>query len=443
MTASRMRYAVLLGALLGCSSSEFTVAGDGTNTDTGASADTAAATDTGTAVVDSDTPPPADSGSTADSNTVDASAPCAALPMNPPIVYVDKRTTKSSKGTSDCPFATIKEAVAFVASLPSGSGKHTIRVAGGAVGAPLVYDEPMLVLKWQMSLVGDGQDRVTITGGGTCGEGQCMVVMEGGSTLEGVKLDAKGLAKVPLALGPTVLTNITVKSTAVVGTKDDKSPAIYVDGVGTVDLGPDMRVTDNGGPGLVVKNVFSLKITGSATPNQFNRNLAGIYIQGGRLDISGPTEVSKNRTMGVAILAPEKAAHVLDGLIAVENAATGVFVDGGASLKLRRSRLTKNDIGLVFRFVGTNELDLGTLLDPGNNYFVLPSEPNKRAGICLPAARATSSPARSNYFSACPPTDASMVEDVKACDTIPTTYKDIYFAGAASVPLDLTNCGVK
>ncbi len=433
-----MRYAVLAAALLGCSSSEFAVAGEGTETDTGT-----AATDTGSVAVDSDSPPLVDSGSPADANA--DVAPCAPLPMNPPTVYVDKRTTKAAKGTSECPFATIKEAVAFVASLPSGSGKHTIRVAGGAAGAPLVYDEPMLVLKWQMSLVGDGQDRVTITGGGTCGDGQCMVVMEGGSTLEGVKLDAKGLAKVPLALGPTALTGVTVKATGVVGTKDEKSPAIYVDGVGAAELGPDMRVTDNGGPGVLVKNIFSLKINGA---NLFNRNLVGIYMQGGRLDLSGATEASKNRTIGVALLAPEKTAHVLDGLIAVENASTGVYVDGGASLKLRRARITRNDIGLMFRFVGTNELDLGTLLDPGNNVFVGPAEPNKRAGICLPAMRAaTTAPARGNFFSACPPTSASMLEDVKACDTLPSAYKDIYYAAAAAggetPPLDLTNCGVK
>lgn len=441
-----MRYVpFLIAVLVGCSSSEFAV-NEGA-ADTGTPGDDTAATDTG-APADDTAAPPLDTG-VLDTAPPDAAVTCTTLPSNPAVVYVDKRSSKS-KGTSECPFSSIKDALAFVNGLPSGSGKHQVRVAGGTVAAPLVYDEPMLVLKWQTTLTGDGMGRVIVTGGGACGDGTCMFVMEGGSTLEGVTVDAKGLPKVPLALGPGILTGVVVKSTEIVGTKDHNYPAIYVEGGGAVDLGPDMRIHDNGGHAILVKNIFSLKLTGApGAANLLHRNLSGIVMIGGRLDLSGPTEVLKSKSHGIILGAPEKVAHTIDGLVSTENVGAGLYVDGGASLRMRRSKLLKNDIGLIFRHVGGSDLDLGTATDPGLNTIGLKLETNKRAGICLPSARLVASPAQGNFFNSCPPSWQTLVEGEKACDTIPGgMYKDLFYAvgattGEPALPLDATNCTAK
>lgn len=423
----------LIALLVGCSSSDFEVA-EAPDTGGVPTDDTGTVEDTGA--------PSEDVGGTSDTPVT-----CTDLPSNPPVVYVDKRSTRSSKGTADCPFVSIKDAVAFVNGLPSGSGKHQVRVAGGAVGSPVVYDEPMLVLKWQTTLTGDGIGRVVITGGGSCGDGICMVVMEGGSTLEGVTLDAKGLAKVPVAMGPALLTASVVKSTEITGTKDDKSPAIYVEGGGAAEIGPDVRIHDNGGHAILAKSIGSLKVTSvGGSPTQLHRNLVGVQILSGRLEMTGPNEVYRSRVHGVVVISNERN-NLIDGLIATENAGTGVYVDGGASLKLRRSKLLSNDTGLFFRFNTANELDLGTLLDPGGNTLGTASVTNKRAGICLPASRSVNAPARSNYFGQCPPTAAAMAEVANACELVPTgAYKDVYFAASGTdpvPPLDFTGCSLK
>jgi len=439
-----MRHASLLVVLLmGCSSSDFEVA---ESADTGGLAD-----DTGTIAADTDSPVDdigtvVDSGTTADAQP-EVPVVCAELAANPAVVYVDKRSTRATKGTAECPFTTIKDAIAFINGLPSGSGKHQVRVAGGAIGSPVVYEEPTLVLKWQTTVTGDGMGRVVITGGGACGEGTCMIVMEGGTTLEGVSLDAKGLAKVPLVMGPGFLTTALVRSTEITGTRDDKNPAVYVEGGGAAEVGPDVRIHDNGGHGILVKNIGALKVTSAGgTPNQLHRNLVGVQMIGGRLEMVGANEVYKSKVHGVVIITAERN-NFIDGLVATENAGTAVYVDGGASLKLRRSKLLANDTGLFFRFNTTNELDLGTLLDPGGNTLGTKLITNKRMAICLPAGRTANAPARANYFGVCPPTAATMAEAVNACELVPPgAYKDIYFASNGTEPIppfDLTSCGVK
>ena len=390
-----------------------------------------------------------DTGTTLEASPPPEAGPCAEIAANPPTVYVDKRSTRASKGTSDCPFATIREAVTFVAALPSTSGKHTIRVAGGTAGAPLVYDEPMLVLKPNTTLIGDGPGRVVIIGGGTCNMAVCMVVMEGNTALEGVTIDAKGGQKIPLAMGPGILTGASAKSITVTGTKDDKTPGIYVNGGGAAELGPDVKVIDNGGHGILVQTIYSLKLTGApGSPNQINRNLYGVQLLAGRLEINGATEVSKNARHGVILVMNDKTTHVLDGLQAVDNGGTGLFVDGGAGLRLRHSKLVRNDLGLSFRFAIGNELDLGTGFSPGDNFIGGLTEKNKRAGICLPSSRVTNSPARGNGFSACPPTASPMPESEKACESLSGDYRDIYFgvgtiSPTSGVPLELDGCTSK
>jgi hypothetical protein len=445
-----MRYALSCLALLtACSSSNFDVA--------------PAVSDTGTVVTDDTSTPPPDTTTPADEGVTDTGRPaeaappidaaCTALPADPATVYVDKTTKKPSKGTLDCPFATIREATMLVASLPMSATKHVIRVAGGPVGgAPNVYDEPVLTLKKDMSLVGDGPSRVTIVGGGTCGEAVCMVVMESGSALEGVTIDAKLGQKIPLAMGPALFAVVSVKNTTITGTKDDKTPGIYVEGFGWADIGPDTKIVDNGGWGILMSKGGVIRLLGTnAQPVVIERNLMGIQLTGGRLDVSGSAIVSNNKTHGVVLIMADKSPHVIDGLIAKDNVGFGLYVDGGAGLKLRNSKLVRNDIGLGFRLTVGNELDLGTVLNPGNNFIAGLTETNRRAGICLPSSRAGTSPARGNSWSACPtPTSGVMIEGEKACEAIPTmAYKDVYFGvptggtGTPVFPFETDGCTTK
>lgn len=436
ITSRAMRYVAVLAALLGCSSSNFEVAPP---PDTGVPA-----ADTGAVVADSETPP-ADTGDTVETAVPDtALPPCTELVPNPPTVFVDKRSKRMAQGTSDCPFPTIKDALAFVAGLPGGSGKHTVQVVGGIAGTPLVYDEPMLVIKPGTELRGDGAERVVITGGGACGtEGAvCMVIMEGNTALEGVTIDAKGLPKIPLAIGAPFLNWVVVKSTTVRGAAD-KTPAMLVDGAGIVELGPELKINDNASTGIFVKSTGSIKLNGF---NQINRNLLGVYMVAGTFDINGATEVIGNKSVGVAIAASDKK-HTIDGAIITDNASYGVYVDG-AGLKMRRTKLVRNDIGLMFRFLaGGNELDLGTHLSPGANILGAKLEANKRAAICLPTYRSTSSPARGNALYTCPTTPTAIGEGEKVCDTLPADYRDVYYGAPAvstpAAPLDLGGCYTK
>jgi hypothetical protein len=428
-----MRYAVVLAALLGCSSSNFEVA---------ASPDTAVAADTGAPAADSDSPL-SDSHDAVEASPPDTSAPCTELVANPPTVYVDKRSTRQAKGTSDCPFKSIKDGLAFVAALPSGSGKHTVQVVGGIAGAPLVYDEPMLVIKPQTELRGDGADRVVITGGSACGaEGAvCMVVMEGNTALEGFTIDAKGANKTPLAIGAGVLQWVFVKSTTLRGA-GEKASGMFTDGYGILELGPELKVIDNVGGGITVKSTGSMKLNGL---NQIKNNAIGIYMLAGQLDVVGPTEISANKSVGLALAASDKR-HSLDGAIVADNASYGVYVDGG-SMKIRRSKIIRNDIGLLFRYGASNDLDLGTLVSPGDNTFGGKLELNKRAAICLPMYRATTSPARGNTFNVCPPIPVAITEGEKVCDALPAMYNDVYYGvgmtTASNPPLDITGCSPK
>ncbi|MBK7401176.1 MAG: hypothetical protein IPJ34_34210 [Myxococcales bacterium] len=432
MRASCLVFGVLLA---GCSSSDFSVAADAGPTDTGSSTDTGVVADSGGT----------DSGvaETSTDGAVDA-PPCVEGPANPAIVYVDKRATRPGKGTLDCPFQTIKDAVALVATLPTGSGAHTLRVAGGTGAAPLVYDEPVLILKYGWTLLGDGAGRVTITGGGKCGDSQCLVVMEGGSALEGVRLDALGKVMTPLGLTPGAFTSVVVKSTVVTGVKSEKVPAVYVEGTGNAEFGPDVRVIDNAGIGIAVKNVFRLKFSATAgLPNQINKNGFGIALGGGVIELGGPTEVSSNVGHGVLVQSPDKGTHNFDGLSAKNNGLSGLYLEVGASARVRRSTFLRNKVGITFKSAPGSELDLGKLLDPGNNVLGGKTDSNATAAICSPVARALDMPAWNDAFKACAPSTAP-IDATKSCDEL-GSYQDIWFAvatGSSKAPFDVQNCTV-
>jgi len=368
--------------------------------------------------------------------------PCTKLDPNPPTIFVDGRATRDSNGTADCPAKTIGEGLALVAGLPS--GKRTIKVAGAPGG--LTYDEKgALVVKFNTTIVGDDSAKVIVTGGGACGTSgaQCVFIMEGGSSLESVTIDSKG-PRIGILATPGFLTTASLKSLLVTGSTGDKNMAVGMSGAGTLDINSDVRVTKNTGPGVyVISGRLNAKTPFAGTPSHFDENLAGIVVDGtGSCDLENVT-ASKNVTHGVALIATTKdGANNIGALTANDNGANGVFVEVGASLKMRRSTLVRNRVGLQFRFGPTNTLDLGTaaFLDKGGNTFGGKTVFNTKAGICLPFGRAGCSDAQGNMWSGCSPTNIALPGE--ACDGT-GSYQDVWFNGTLSAgkpPLTFGDC---
>ncbi|MGZ3418470.1 MAG: hypothetical protein ACXVEE_11430 [Polyangiales bacterium] len=428
---------VSFALLSACSSSDFAVAGEGAPDSQSSDGES---TDTGTVVTDSES---------SDTGTVTSDAPseaavCAPLDMAATTIYVDQRTTRTSIGTADCPTKTIKEALAIVGTLPS--GKHTIKVAGGAVGSPITYAESsVLILKANTTLSGDGPARVVITGGGMCSGTPCIVAMEGNSTLDGVKIDANGSKSVPLVMTPGAFTNCVVSHTVITGVKGTTmNPGVFISGNGTVDLGPELVVQKNDSIGVYADSIFSIHVI--AAGNKFNENLAGLVMKVGGLNFDGG-EVGNNASVGLSLGAANGTINIT-GLDAHDNGQHGLVVDKGASLKMRSSSLNKNGrFGLVFNFttgLGANDLDLGKALDLGKNLFGASTGSNKFGGICLPISRAAKGDAQGDKWSTCDPIQSAFPDSTGNCDATPAAYADIWYApnATATTPLTVAGCTV-
>jgi hypothetical protein len=421
-----------------CSSAEFAVAPED---DSGGSVEDTATTDAApddTAIEDTGSP----------SDSALEAAPCAPLDMAATTVYVDQRTTRTSIGSADCPTKTIKEAIAIIGTLPS--GKHVIKVAGGAAGSPIVYEESgALLLKANTSLEGDGPARVTITGGGTCSGTGCIFGMEGNSSIQGVTIDAKG-PKIPVVMGPAGFTNCVLSHSVITGVKGSMSPlpAVFIAGNGTVDLGPELVVNKNESLGVYADSIFSIHVIAGGTGNRFNDNQVGFAMKTGYLNFDGG-EVAKNSALGMAISSTTGTVDIT-GLDAHDNALHGLVVDKGASLKLRNSSLNKNGgFGLVFVFttgLSGNDLDLGKGGDPGNNLLGAATGSNKFGGVCLPVGRIAKGSAQGDKWSRCEPIQSPFVSGATdpTCDTDPGSYADVWYTAGTTggVPFDTGGCMV-
>jgi hypothetical protein len=411
----RLASMVLLAALFGCSSPSFDVPAGGDS----AAADTSSPVDSTVedSVVEDTEPPPM------------SDAPCAPLGTSS-TVYVDARATRTPIGSAECPAKTIADGLAIVAGLLP--AKRTIRIAG-TTGTPLVYNETsVLRVKPGTAIVGTGITQVTVTGGAVCEKTNCLFVLEGATSIEGLTINSSGA--IGLAIGPGESTISTAKSVLVTGGTNAASVGVYINGPGSVELGPDLRVKDNAGVGLSIDVAASTKVVGSS----FNDNLSGIIVRGGPIDIQN-TAALRNKVHGVSLLS--NAAHTITGLDARDNLLNGVYVESNASLKMRGSTLIKNRVGLVFRFGASNVLDLGTTGEPGGNYLGGKAGINNRAAVCLPISRATKAPAIANKWSVCDPTRVSLLGGA-GCESI-TGYQDIYYAPfntADPPPLDWTSC---
>ena len=172
--------------------------------------------------------------------------------------------------------------------------------------------------------------------------------------------------------------------------------------------------------------------------NAFNGSGTGIVMNKGALTFEGG-EVSTNKGPGMVLASAPK--HAVSAAIIQNNAGPGIQVNAPAGLLLRGSTLVGNTIGVTVTLGSTLNVDLGgDPLGPGNNVFARSGTKNAHAAVCLVNSLPTlaGSPpmpprllARSNTWSACPPTQAPL--EALTCDTV-HDYKDIYFHGLAGAP---------
>lgn len=414
----RLASMCLLSAMFGCSSSNFEVAAPAdAAVETTGDASSPEDTTVDDAIVEDTKPPPM------------SDAPCSPL-GSPLTIFVDARATRASVGSAECPARTIAEGLAIAAGLAP--AKRTIRIAG-TTGTPLIYNETaVLNVKPSTAIVGTGSSQVVVTGGGVCKTTTCLFVLEGATSIEGLTINAGGA--VGLALGPAATTVSIARNLVVTGGTNAASVAIYVNGLGAVEIGPEVRAKDNAGVGLAIEAAVSAKVINST----FNDNLGGIVVSGGPLTIEGASTL-RNKNHGVSLLS--NAKHTISNLDARDNVGNGVNVDTTASLTLRTSTLVKNRIGLVFRFGATNQLDLGTFEANGGNLFGGKSALNSKAAICLPHARNAKAPAVGNKWFVCDPTRIPLLGGA-TCEGI-STYQDVYFApfeAGSGPPLDWSGC---
>jgi hypothetical protein len=373
---------------------------------------------------------PTDGG--ADATLPDAGpGPCIALAGNATDVYVDKRYASTiSTGAAGCPFTTINAGIVAAASL---TGTRTVHVAGATPA--LVYTEAAPVaVNTNVVLLGDGPAKTTISASGTCGSGTCAVMVNGAGILDGFTVVSPG--------GDGIVASLTapapvLRNVATIGSKGNGILSL-----GSIDVGPNVVASKNGGQGLASTGAGIVHVIGSSSSNAFDGNVAnGIDVEGATLIFDGGS-ASGNGFNGIRLGAagPLATTGTVTGLVAKNNKNTGVSSFGGQNLKLRSSTLlTNGNYGLLYSYVAGYALDLGTAIDPGGNTFgATRAAQNPKAGIYLCMSRGPATqPAAADTFAACPPTQTSLA----GCDVAPASYTDVAYAPAvAGAPVAATSC---
>jgi hypothetical protein len=198
----------------------------------------------------------------------------------------------------------------------------------------------------------------------------------------------------------------------------------------------------NGNYGLYSKGDGTVHV--SAPGASFDSNIAsGISFDGGAtLKFDGGT-ASNNGANGLRLNGASVGSavvHTVTSLVANGNKGQGVGVFKGQSLKIRLSTMLTNYSGLLFFYVGTNTLDVGTGGDKGGNTFggATAVIRNTRAGMLLCSTRGPSTqPADGDFFASCGPSQAA----VGACDVVAGGYADVVYAPSAATPGDPVTAG--
>lgn len=417
-----LRFALLgLGLLVapGCSSSNFEVA----TPESDAGADTS---QNETAVADS-TP-----SEDAVSPPGDAGGPACSVESDPVTIWVDAASTIASPtGTTDCPFARIVDAVAFVKKLPP--KPRTIRVRSGE------YAElEGIILEKGMTLLGNGPKTV-ISGGGNCygtSGYPCVVRVTGGAILDGVTIDAGPASKTGVIADDLIPTSTPiVRNTTVTGASGDGTAGILI--MGSAVLGPNI---------VVVKNRVGVNIWGHQTvkvlagANKFDENVsAGILHEGNGVlafeggSVSGNGSGIKLGPPATALAVPPQ--HDIQNLVARDNAEAGIRVSTGNSLRLRKSTITGGKFGVVALFGGNNRIDLGRPDEVGGNNFGGGGTRPLLAAICAQGTTAVPMPAVGNRYPDC--ISKQVLANGASCETA-TSYADLWWRGLSEP--DVSSC---
>ncbi len=381
----------------------------------------------------------ADSGDAAD-------VACAPLASGATDVYVDKSSTRASVGTTECPFHTILEASTLAAPA---TGSRAIHVKGGTGTTKVDYTETAsIVVKNNVSLLGDGLAITRILGGGACAEGtgNCTVLVLGGGSCDGFTVGGSGMTT-------SATGKATVKNTLVTASSGDGIRAL-----GNADFGPNIQSNVNAGNGLTISGSAKVHvIAGTGAINQFDSNtLDGIKIGGtdSVLTFDGGS-ASSNHGDGLDTSnvpsALTTSAHTVTALVAklngfdgtTANGHSGIVVGASAGLKLRTSVVLKNGgIGVFWTHstAGTSLLDIGSVTGFGGNSFGGPTtaDQNAKAGICMVTPPSPTA-ADGNKWSVCPPTQNEISSECNGT----FTYADIAYKKAATTPvITTTSCTV-
>jgi hypothetical protein len=171
---------------------------------------------------------------------------------------------------------------------------------------------------------------------------------------------------------------------------------IDVHGAGaSLDIGPGVSAHDNG-VGLKVEQSSVVHITGGADPISFSSNAnQGITASTCTLKVSGTagtlgagSVVLNQNAGGIAI---SSGTVELTGVVAYDNSASGITVQGGSSLKMRSCYVLKNggsgvDVSGAGSLAAIN-LGGGTGdTSSGHNTLQDATNPNTKVGICLAIA---------------------------------------------------------
>ncbi len=364
-------------------------------------ADDALAVDAAIADVAADTVDAASDASVAD--TMDAMAPdgplgCGVLPVDPVDVFVDARSTASMQlGTASCPFLTISEALA----LPPPTAPRRVHVKGGVPAVD--YIEPrLLVLPPQLTLEGDGAERVTIGGvggGGSCAivvSPSCTVSVAGGATLRDLTVTS--------ATGSAIEVKSGTGAARIEGVIATRAKQIGFAVRADVVLDHALAL-DNDGDGLDARTAIV-----TVRDSEFRLNTGhGLDLDtGATLDLTG-AKIHNNGGGGILLhngtqFAP--LAHAVTDADIQQNLFAGIDVASNASLTLRGTTMFQNEFGVLYQVGPSNTLDVGTGVEPGNNVFAGATLVNRnaRAGLCMQSTRATPTQlVEGNHWRGCPP----------------------------------------
>ncbi len=424
-----------------------------------ATSDSSAATDTST--TDTGTGSPTDSapqdGTSSDGIALDTrvveSGTGVCPPANPAELWVDQ-SSKTGNGSSDCPFTTIRAALTYAATLPV--SQRTVRVRGAGAGGGLVkyVETGPVFIRNQMRLLGDGVEKVVITGGGACGTAvNCVVAIEGGGILEGVLVDGGGMRHAIVGGAMIDGSPPTIRNTSATGSVGENMAGILV--TSGANLGPNVQSYSNR-VGVFGFGQDRLSVTGVG--NAFDRNAEhGILLVGAAPMTFEGGSASENGINGIRIAPPAASSPVyyIGGLVAKKNLDAGVRVTSPtATLKIRSSVLLDNRIGLVFQYGANNVLDIGSTPSAGMNTFGVGGvggNNNVRGGICLMGVRGPIE-GLGNKWSSCgvlpiggTGPSSGQVYGMTACDVI-DNFRDIYWetsnTAITSNPVNTGTCTV-